>query len=1477
MKMLDKNKKIGYFAIVIAVLLSVIIATICGTQSLNAVANTPVTPTANAQVNSTYGALFNGSTYRYTDYTKAEDMHNGVVTDDTTLVTVDSSQPHGSISNPYVIDSVSRWNDFANDMNTTTSGITNHGAGSYFVLASDLDFSSSTFVRVNSFSGTFYGLGHTIKNIDLSLGDAAEGGVFITLSKNVVLADLNVSNSVFKDIKSNASLLAVYFSGIGIFNCHTEGRIERENNLTSAINNVSGIAAAVSVGALIYRCSSDLSIKVNQKSNIGPFFGGIVGNAAGDYELKLLNCYANLKLLVFSSLADCQIGCMIGAAGNKKGNIRFENCVGYMLHSDTHNIPYVHSGALMGFWASDYAPSKIILKNMYLSGMTTHSGSSYGVYPMTYYSGQGTVVEKITLDMNNFNWYANSSARVCYPSGQGKDLITTKVASSAYKRYTANENELWQAAKDSSSLPTSIWTNKSSIGGAYTVETSPLINKLIKEQFDAEFFNYKNNSDESIGVSAIKYDYGDAGITLAEPTAPDANHKFVGWTIDNSGEGEVFKILPDNVYGNIKLYAVWDNPNATAAINLYNSKTQDSTDTLEYGTGNIKLTGSCEGKGMNNPTKSFKWFKDNGSSAIGSGDSLTLTNVKQSGSYTLEYELKDSEEPLWRHKEKLTDSQNVNIEKGKPTIKKFELDAVKPAYVGRKVGDLDFVLEIKDGGDNLINYSRAVWQSPNSKITAGTNDSFNILVTPIDTDNYETATLTVTFESEYLKMTYDMDASIAGEKIEANLDYGETYSATKIVNMFLDEFRSIIDDDTNPLQPLYKDVENMTPYFDGVEISQYNKNFIDVDAPQKIEVKFEDKDYTITIKPDNGSADITQTRKFNQRLVPVTNPVKAEHVFKGWKYDDVDDNGNTVTKYWDMDEDRVKGDMTLTADWFKAKLTLVGIDVTVKAGGYEALTVMQDGDLEVIAHYTTDSADYPTYDQKLKLDNLTGYKLTYSSSDGKLHVNNPEITVTYSYDGVTETKTLTLNVTPKSLDAEMKANGVTFENKTVVYDGSAKEIGQVKGELPVQISEVKYEYWMGGKLVDKTDVVNVGQYTVRAKFISSDPDFNASDMEATLTISRTGSGSGDETPSGDSSGNLPNGDNDGSGTLDELLAKLKELPLWQLIASSISIILIIVFLSKTAGYESKRKKYNKKAEKFESIYAAAPFLGIAMSGWTAIACVLMGLAAASLVIMLIAKSRYNKAEENFEEAREEYTRNQSAMDNNRRDDDYRRREQEMLRRDDEMMRRDEEMRNMFMHLMGGNGGNMQGQGAYMSGGYGIGVEDIRGIVSETMTAMLPGMQQLLPQQASTNDDLMKKLIKDNAKNQEVMQDIIKKLAEQPTERIVEREVAASNVNDETLKQMMKNQEVLMEKILELSSNQNTQPAQAQPQIIEKIVEKPIEVEKIVEVPVEKIVEKEVKVEVPVEVEKIVEKEVRIEVPVEKVVEKVVEKEVKVKV
>ncbi len=355
--------------------------------------------------------------------------------------------------------------------------------------------------------------------------------------------------------------------------------------------------------------------------------------------------------------------------------------------------------------------------------------------------------------------------------------------------------------------------------------------------------------------------------------------------------------------------------------------------------------------------------------------------------------------------------------------------------------------------------------------------------------------------------------------------------------------------------------------------------------------------------------------------------------------------------------------------------------------------------------------------------------------------------------------------------------------------------------------------------------------------------------------------------------NNPSGNNPGGSSFDEILAKLKEMPLWQIITSIVSIILILIFASKGIGYLSKSKQNRKMAESKYKTYYAGAFLGVATAGWTAIAIVLMCLAVLSIVFMIIAKSKYNKTLIYAEELRDEYERNKADIEERKRQEEY-------MRRDEEARRRDEDMQMMFMRMMGGNAGagNNMGQGGTPQGGFGfvqqgIGAEDIKGIISETVTALLPGMQQMLPQQASTNDALVNKLIEQN-------EQLMQKLAEQqPIEKVVEKEVVASNANDETIKQMLKNQELLMEKILELSASQPQAQIIEKEVPVEKIVEKVVEVpvEKIVEVPVEveKIVEKEVKVEVPVEVEKIVEKEVVKEVPVEKVVEKVIEKEVKV--
>ena len=278
-----------------------------------------------------------------------------------------------------------------------------------------------------------------------------------------------------------------------------------------------------------------------------------------------------------------------------------------------------------------------------------------------------------------------------------------------------------------------------------------------------------------------------------------------------------------------------------------------------------------------------------------------------------------------------------------------------------------------------------------------------------------------------------------------------------------------------------------------------------------------------------------------------------------------------------------------------------------------------------------------------------------------------------------------------------------------------------------------------------------------------------------------------ENPSGSMPGNSDGNNNGGSGTLDEIIEKLKDVPLWQLITSIISLILIIVFVSKGAGYLSKSKQDKKMAESKYKTYYAGAFLGLSLGGWTATACVLVVLAAASLIFMILAKSKYNKSQVYAEGLREEYERNKKEEEKQ------------------EARQRDENMRMMFMGMMGGSAG---GNG----GGYGIGADEIRVIISETVNALLPSVQQMLPQQAGMSEETMQKMLDQN-------DDKMEKLMKQNDERV----------------------EKLMDKIMELTANQG------EVQVVEKVVEVPVEkiVEKVVEVPVEKVVE----------VEKIVEKEV----------------------
>ncbi|MDE6614609.1 MAG: hypothetical protein K2K24_03775, partial [Clostridia bacterium] len=317
----------------------------------------------------------------------------------------------------------------------------------------------------------------------------------------------------------------------------------------------------------------------------------------------------------------------------------------------------------------------------------------------------------------------------------------------------------------------------------------------------------------------------------------------------------------------------------------------------------------------------------------------------------------------------------------------------------------------------------------------------------------------------------------------------------------------------------------------------------------------------------------------------------------------------------------------------------------------------------------------------------------------------------------------------------------------------------------------------------KVKAIFLGDNAKNYEFVTEDglPTPNESaetDMEAfTVTASNSGGNLGGIT-GGDGQENpdepTPSGD-----ALGELLAKIKDLPLWQLIASVISILLTLIFVSKGIGYASKQKENKRQMQKYSTFYATA-FLGISVTNWTIIACILIGVAVLAFIFMLLEKSGYKKSQRSLEDSKEEYDRNQKDVDNKR---------------------RDEQMQMMLMGMLGGNangGGGAQQGFTYAQPMIGLGADDIRGIVADTMNNMLPNVQQYLPQEASYNDELVQQLIEQNAQNEER----IRQLTEQ---------------NEERIRELTKHNEELMERLVDKISEERKESIDEN--AIEKLVEK----------------------------------------------------------
>ena len=230
------------------------------------------------------------------------------------------------------------------------------------------------------------------------------------------------------------------------------------------------------------------------------------------------------------------------------------------------------------------------------------------------------------------------------------------------------------------------------------------------------------------------------------------------------------------------------------------------------------------------------------------------------------------------------------------------------------------------------------------------------------------------------------------------------------------------------------------------------------------------------------------------------------------------------------------------------------------------------------------------------------------------------------------------------------------------------------------------------------------------------------------------------------------------------------IPLWQMIAILLSLVLGIVFFVKGNGYRSEAKKLRRKAETVRK-RATDPsvgmgigfvlgmdetFAGMTGSVWTGIACGFIGLCALSLAWMITGKRKYTRASEDLEaaeqeaylaekrrevarqmqeEQREEERRLREEEDRKRREEELQRqreqreeerrlREEELQRqreeREEERKQRNDEMQMMLMMMNKNGGGN--GAGAQTTYDAMASTEEI---VARVVAQLLPSIQQSL--------------------------------------------------------------------------------------------------------------------------------------------------------
>ena len=1092
------------------------------------------------------GRFPDGYNYSFTDRNNIDQFRARLLKSDLSSVTVDSSAAAGDQTNPYVIADTDDWEAFVKLISPTT-GITN-GLNKYFVLANDLDFENGNiaFHPAYYFRGTFYGMGRSLKNISVSTWQSYKNGA-TTLSNmsgtpygygvfgginDATITDLIVENFSFKNMPTTTSGTDVgsrvcRVGGItgrssgtdSILNCHVSGIITSTTSYSSyvSLGGIIGMRADNSKKVLtIYRCSAEISDAVMNSSDSG-IMGGMIGDVIEVTIVRIYDCVANLNNNN-TVQASAFGGVVFGYTWSS--DITTENVVG-TIHIAKNSS--VYAGGILALGKSTKYTPTVKIKNIFGEG-TCGGKQLYAVSGTT-----GSVPASSTV-LNVHTVKNPSLAYAPFLSGSS-NLLSNATHAAQVTNHETNEDVV-NAAKDSvgsdSSKPlnSNIW-NKDKIGGTYDPDNSPVRNYL---KITVSYYDYINGEDRPYSWTENEPKEVKSGESLETP-ASKPNRTFLGWTTDKTGASEPFKAVPSTMFGDNKLYAVWRATTSSASITAWGAGNE-----LEYGENGYELTYNGEGNGITltaNLTVSdmgecdirYQWQK--GGEAVASGGTAQeykVENVNDSGNYSVKLTFNAKSEPLFRGEvTTIASPTKVKINPAKIVFGSVYFKEGEHAYSGAPytsaVPEANYFSE---GGEAIVgvtSWSRETgkFNGDGSVVSEG-KETKEITFTPDEEryqGNYEIAKHEFEFEIEYLTFTFYL-AGYNRENLVVNLEYGQNYYYNNIATMFEEAFA--------PYQSSDASLGGYTPAFQigsqKIKINEYRKTgasaggsstiaYPAVKTNQRLEVYFLEEAYNVTYNPNNETgASWTEEVGYGIRLKKPLDPSYGNQLFLGWFYEFTDDEGNKSEKQWNFDSDLITHEMELYAKWLEAD-TLDGLTVEFSPlAQFNAQQPLDPSMMTVTAVFTGKAGDN-TLEQKVVLSS-DQYKIEYvGRSDNKLHVNadgtptKVKIKYTFNKGGVSVLKEVELDLTVNPISLDTSVLQPYFKSTAVVYDGTAKS-HQIKANVSQRIPQIKsvtYEYVDdSGATIDASNVIALGNYTVIAHFTTTNADYKAEDISATLSI-----------------------------------------------------------------------------------------------------------------------------------------------------------------------------------------------------------------------------------------------------------------------------------------------------------------------------------------------------------------------------------------